>query len=683
MKVGAQIVAPEGWVSLPKGIVFHFLRSDARNGRVFLVHFDSGTNFRMPQASPIVLLRSRFEEGVLTGAIVPLETQAKLPPWLQELDGIDLQGMDQGRPSTAKISHEARVQRRYEHILPAVREFNQILAAEDPKAEINRRARLCIPPQNESRFRLWLLTYMCFGRDIWTLLPTFHRSGHWNRFKFPERKFGAPSNAYGRGYGHGCSEAMAELCVESYKRHAKLGKRRTTIYEQAMIEDFHCSTITLPNGMKMFSSSDGSAFPTFSQFWYRVFKVVYREQVQKTLYGEVRHRSKIAASKGRFSEEVANLMERIEADGYYVKERPIGYVDNTILPPICVVTGRDLLSGKKLGIGFSFGAEQSTAYRMMLFSMAVPKDYFCRLFGVSLNPGEWVNEGLPSDFGIDRGPGARKDLIDEIEKRFPIRGIAPSWSGQSKATVESSHPKQVKIEGQPTYLQSKLTAVQLAKQEIMRLIEFNNTANMEERLDPDSELVNVVPSPNGLWQHYDQLYRNDAQSIRLEEAIRTFLTPVEFEVKEDGVYLKGRRFYSEELRMSGLLDHAGTSRGFATKINGYTLDMCVRYIWVEVVGRMIEVPAVLRIRGDDDSLFMSIAELDQWSEARRKVRSAFRVHQQAFSSDIKFRFKQDSGLWFDSWKRRCGSPKRDSVSRQEASEVLHSQSSIRARRKSA
>jgi hypothetical protein len=678
MKVGAQIVAPEGWASLPKDVVFHFLCSDARRGRVLLVHFASKEKGGTPQVSLVTLLRSRFEEGVLRGAIIPLETQGRFPPWLQELDGIDLSRMDHGRPSTAKILHRDRVERRYEHIAPAVREFGQILAAENPQAEINRRARLCIPSQNESRFRLWLLTYMCFGRDIWALLPPFHRGGHWDRFEFPERKFGAPSKAYGRGYGHGCSKKMAEDCVKSYNKHAKLGKHMTTIYEQAMVEDFHCRIVTHPGGMKVYASLDGSAFPTFSQFRYRVLKELGLEQVQKTLYGQVRHRTRIAASKGRFSEEVANLMERIEADGYYVNERPKGYVEGTILPPLCVVIGRDLLSGKKLGIGFSFGAERSTAYRMMLFSMAVPKDYFCRLFGVSLNPGEWVSEGLPSAFGIDRGPGARKDLIVGIEKRFPIRGMAPSWSGQSKATVESSHPKDVKIEGRPTYLQSNLTPVQLAIQEIMRLIEFNNTANMEDRLDPDSELVHVVPSPNGLWQHYNKLCRNDAQSMRIDEAVRTFLTPVEFEVKEDGVFLKGRRFYSEELRSSGLLDHAGGPRNVVTKINGYMLDMCVRYIWVEVEGRLIEVPAVLRIRGDDDSLFISIAELEQWSQARRKIGSAYRVHQRAVSSDIKFRFKQDTGVGFDSWKRRSGSPKRDPVSRQEASEVLHSKSPLKS-----
>ena len=73
----------------------------------------------------------------------------------------------------------------------------------------------------------------------------------------------------------------------------------------------------------------------------------------------------------------------------------------------------------------------------------------------------------------------------------------------------------MKIEGQPTFINSNLNPVELAKREIMRLIAFNKSANMEDRIDPDSELANVIPSPNGLWHFYDRLYRNDAQPFSI------------------------------------------------------------------------------------------------------------------------------------------------------------------------
>lgn len=669
MKVGTKLTAPQGWGSLPMGLEVHFLKSNHQKRRVLFVHFE----VKEKGAAKAILMsmpRLQFEEGVTLNKIVPCPEQSTLPPWLAELEGVDLSQIDTYRTKNAKTSHHDRVNERYLFIASAVNDFEVIMNADEPQKEINRRARLCTPPQNECRFRLWLLTYLCFGRNIWTLLPPFHKIGHWDRMQHSETKFGAPSKAFGRNYGNGKSAELVKKCIKSYLKRATLGKPMITIYHEAMTYDFNCHFVTQKNGMKVYISADSSPFPTYDQFRYQIQKEIGVENVQKQLYGEVRHRTRMAASKGRFSEEIVNLMERVEADAYYMSENPIGFIDKTTLPPLCIVTGRENLSGCMVGIGFSFGRERGVAYRMMLFSMAVPKVYFCNLFGIKISPNEWMNEGLPAHFGIDRGPGARKDLIKTLEQRFPIGDMAPSWSGQSKATVESSHPRDVKIEGQPTYVNSNLNVIELARREIMRLIAFNNSANMEDRIDPDSALANVIPSPNGLWQFYDRLYRNDAQPISIDDAVRCFLSPVEFSVKEDGVYLKSRRFYCQALRDTGLLDLGGT-----TKVQGYMLDMCVRYVWIEFNDRLIETPAMLRIRGDEDTLYMSIADLDQWNEIRKKTLSAFRVHQQATKSEMMQRYKDATGKEFNSGRRLPGKPKKNAASKSETREVLHSASS--------
>ncbi|WP_199710497.1 hypothetical protein [Noviherbaspirillum cavernae] len=642
-----------------KDVVYHLLHNGAQSGRILMVHFDVGKDVGMPKASLFSIARRLFEEGVATSRIVPVAQQLALPPWLRQFEGVNLEEQD-GLRAKAKLSNRERVENRLLHITSAVRIIESILSDQDPQAEINRRAAQCNPPQHPSRFRLWLLTYLCFGRDMWALLPPFHRSGHWNRERYPDRKFGAPSLAHGKHYGHGSSREMTEACIKSYRKRAQLGKPMATIYAEAMVEDFHCRVITHESGMKSYVQFQGEPFPTYWQFRYRVVKAFGKEMIQKLRYGSVRYRTRIAESRGRFSEEVSNLMERVEADGFYVKERPKGYVEGTNLPPLCVVVSRDVLSGMKLGIGFSFGAERATAYRMMLFCMAIPKNYFCRLFGVPFVPGEWPNQGLPGHFGIDRGPWARKELIEAMEKRFPIRDMAPSWSGQSKATVESSHPKDLKFEGKPTYVQSELTPVELAKREIIRLIQFNNGADMEARFDPDRDLAYVAPSPVGLWNYYDERFRNDGQPMRVDEAIRTFLTPIEFLVREDGVYLDGRRYSSEEFEATGTLERCGISQGMHSRVQGYVLDMCVRHVWIEVDGRLLELDAKLRIRGDEETLWMSIAELDQWAEARRAVNSAYRAHQHANTSDYRQRFEQSTGKSWEAGQRKSGKPKRAS-----------------------
>ena len=668
MRIGTQIYSPEGWDQIPKKITFHFLKSDAKRRRVLLVQFETDNKYSNPKAHLFTISRKIFEQGVTSGNILPLSEQSLLPPWLKPLNGIDLSQIDSFRPH-AKILHSTRVENRYFNIAPTICDFEKILSRDNPEAEINRRAASCTPPQHESRFRLWVLTYMSFGHDIWTLIPPFHNIGHWDRFKHPNIKFGAKSIAFGNNYGNGTSSELAERCVKSYLKRATIGKHMTEIYREAMVEDFHCRSAISPSGMSYYIQPDGKPFPTYGQFKYHVQLAIGVEDIQKTLYGAVRHRRSVAASKGSFSEEISNLMERIEADGYYTKEIPKGYIEGTHLQPLCVVIGRDLLSGLKLGIGFSFGNERNTAYRMMLFCMAVPKDYFCMLLGIPFIPGEWMNIGLPSHFGIDRGPGARKNLIEDLEKRFPIRDLAPSWSGQSKATVESSHPRDMKTEGQPTYLKSDFTPVQLAKREVMRLMRFNNTADMERRLDPDSDLADVVPSPSGIWDHYDRLFRNDAQPMRLEEAIRTFLTPMEFSIRDDAVWLDQRKFDSDELRATDILDRIARSGESGTKINGFIMDMCIRHIWVEVDNRILLLDAQLRMRGDEETLYMSLEELKQWNEKRREIGSAFKVHQHAASSEYIQRFEEDTGKPWDSAKRRSGKPKRDATAQQEELEA--------------
>lgn len=669
MKIGTQIMAPEGWKCLPKGEVFNFLSNNAKHNRVLLVHFTGGQSRKPANAELLIVNRLEFEAACLADVIVPLEVQSSLPPWLEELEGMDLSQIDRYRPSLSKQSHLHRVESRYLYIQPALDNLTVIFSSRNPEMEINRYARLCKPIQNESRFRLWILTYLCFGRNIWTLLPPFHHAGLWKREQYPDRKFGTPNLAYGKSYGNGISAELAEQCLKSYLKRAAPGVKMATIYQKAMVEDFKCRISTTDKGMKIYSSYEGKPFPTVSQFRYQIKKALGTETIQKTLYGKVRHRTRLAASSGRFTEEISNLMERVEADGYYTSERPKGYLEGSALPSLCVVIGREVLSGMKVGIGFSFGAERNTAYRMMLFSMAVPKRFFCRLFGVSLKDGEWPSEGLSGHFSIDRGPGARKNLIENLDSRFPIRDMAPSWSGQSKATVESSHPRDIALEGMPTFQQSLLTPVELAKREILALINYNNTADMEDRIDPESDMAMVIPSPVGLWNYYDKIFRNDAQSMSVDEAIRTFLTVAEFTLREDGLYLGARRYMSTELSELGLFSRSGEFHHIETTLSGYILDMCIRHAWVEVNNKLYLLEAMLRIRGDEETLWMSISELSQWEEARKLIKSAYRIHKDAASSEVRQRFNEDTGKSWDSTIRRAGKPKKNALAKQEANEV--------------
>lgn len=655
-----QIIAPYGYKQLVANEPYHFLRNHGDSRRVFLVHFE-GYEMAKPSATLFSIDRGQFESGLHEELLARLETEDMLPPWLLPLEGLDFSLIDAERPK-AKISHQSRIEDRLVRIGPALKDIERIYFADDPTLEIHRYAREC--GQNESRFRLWLLTYLVFGQNQWTLLPPFHRIGHWDRFAIPGKKYGKPSLANGKQHGFGVSRLMIDEIVKGYERFHDIGVTMREIFRQTLRKVFGCVEHQLANRRKVFIHPQGRAFPTYWQFEYWVGKEIGIEDVRKNLYGAVRYRSRHAPSHGKFSEAVSNLLQRIEADGYYTKELPRGYVEGTTLPPLCVVIGRDVLSGKKVGIGFSFGNERNTAYRMMLFSMAVPKVFFCSLFGVTISEEEWTGDGLPILYAVDRGPGAKRDLIKEFESRFPIKDMAPSWSGQSKATVESSHPRNTHTEGQPAYIKSSLTPVKLAVKEIGRLLCYNETADMSDRMEHDPSLALSLPSPNEIWDYYERRMRTDAQPMPLADAVRTFLSPVNIKVDEHGAWFDDMRYDSDALRASSMRRKVVGKP--IVHVQGYALDMCVRHIWIEVEGRLLLLTAQLKIREDDELTSISITELEQWKVARAEAMSAFREHQQASAAGFERRFEETTGQPWMSGKRSTGAPKK---SRHEVAEA--------------
>jgi hypothetical protein len=666
MLIGTRITAPNGLGSLPKDVPHHFLINHAATERVLLARFD-WRGKGAPKAIVIALDRADFEAAAGQGEIRPTEQQPTMPPWLTALEGENL-GRRDGERNRSKQSHAARIERRLLLISRAIEDLPKILASDDVTQTLNRYAREASPPQNEARFRLWVLTYVCFGRNIWSLLPPFHLAGKWDRKRLAPKKMGAPSLAYGKGHGYGMSEEMAKLCDRAYSKFMEIGKPMKDIYEEGMRKVFGCAPVMLPSKRMVYSHPLGKPFPSLRQFRYQIEKSFGKTVVQKNRFGSVRHRNRLAPTIGSYSEDIANLMEKVEADGYSTDERPKGYLEGSVLEPICVVTGRDLLAGMKLGIGFSFGAELGAAYRMMLFCMAVPKDYFFRLWGLTFDLHDWPSQGLPPHYKVDLGPGSSLNLVEEDAKPA-IRNLVEAWSGQSKATVESSHPRKAMLEGQPTYFETSYTPVELCRREITKLVTYNHTADMSDRMEIDPQLASVLPTPNEIWNHYDARGRNSGLPMSIDNAVRSFLTPRTFKCTKAGVFWNGLRYDSKELRECGLLEKIARAGGREVPIQGYTMEVGVRYIWIEVDRQILLLGAQLKIREDDKLLDVSCAELEQRQAAMAKTASEMREHIPATTTHYIQSFESQTGLKWEQGKRRYGRPKKDATSRQEILDV--------------
>lgn len=687
MQMGSQIHAPNGYGVLSKGTVYHLLRNDPRKQRVILVTFchahqcrprlgkkskksaekvesnSSGSRSELTKTSIDAysavlsfLSTGQFEEGIETGAIELCEEQHELPPWFGTLTVEDLRACDLRHPNR-KISHETRMNRLVSHMAPLVHNIDQVLSAEMPDRLINAHARFCQPAQNEKRFRTAFYAYLCFGCNSWALHYSFQSIGHWDRM-LHQRKLGRPSNQHGAQHGYGSnSQEMVDRILEGYRKYSKVGESLTTIYRKTLVNIFGCVPVRGPKGIMTFVHPSGLPFPNRDQFAYRVAQTYPLKQRQLHKYDEARYRSNLSHSMGRYTESVGSLMERTEQDGYYCEEVCKGYLPGSHLPPLLTVRVRCIASGIIAGVGFSLGAERASAYRMALFCAAIDKVEYARLFGLELFPEEWPSHGISPHAINDRGVGStdKADSRDE-SVQFMIKEGTPSYSGQSKASVETLHPKFPKTEGRPTYKETSKSIPQLAVQEILRAVRDNNRTNIVDRLNNRALIEGVFPTPVALWNYLSGLGRTHAVPMRFEAAVRAFLTPIELTVEDDAVYFRDARFCSKALTESGVLQKAHDNGRY--KLPGFGLDICCRHVWVDLGDRLIEVDAQVLIYDETSQLYLSVVELDQIQEIRRSLLHQHEEHRLALDADIEARLEHFTGHKFDQWVVKPGRSKR-------------------------
>lgn len=688
MQMGSQLHAPDGFDVLCKGIVYHLLRNDPNKQRAILVSFcrkepnkkkssgkrgrksdkshdstqdgprlDSlGTSIEDYSAVLSFLSSFQFELGLDGGEILLCEEQRELPPWFGTLKIDDLRACDL-RHTDRKVSHEARTSRLMTHLEPLVHNLDQVLSALLPDKLINAHARACQPVQHEGRFRTAFYAYLCFGCTTWALHYSFQSIGRWDR-KNHRGKLGRPSVQQGAQHGHGCtSQEMQDRIVEGYRKFSRSGVHLNTIYRRTVVEIFGCVPQKGPSGVMKFIHPAGLPFPSQDQFNYRISQVFPLKERQTHKLGQARVRNHLTHSIGRFTESVSSLMERTEQDGYQCKEVCKGYLPGSHLPPLLTVRIRCTASGIIAGVGFSVGAEKASAYRMALFCAAIDKVKFAQLFGLELTPQDWPSRGVSPHVINDRGPGSTSKADGKEEAfQFIIKEGAPSYSGQSKATVETLHPKAVKNEGSPTYQETQKSIPQLAQQEILRAVRDNNATDVTDRLNHRSLIAGVLPNPVAIWNHLDSLGRSHAVNMRFEEAVRAYLTPIEVTVQDDAVYFRDARFASKALTESGVLQAAHDTGRF--KLRGYALDVCVRHIWVDLGHQLIEVDAQLSIRDGDGQLYVSVVELEQIQQIRRDGKREHRQHRQAVHADLEMRLQNATGEKFDQATNKPGRSKR-------------------------
>lgn len=697
MHTGTQLYAFEGFETLRKDVTYHLLRSDSARERVLLLEFQASEKkvkdakegldgLSVPNREPRLrkaayqrpafkfkpvlhyLSRHSFEKALDDGDLAPCAKQEELPPWLNSYTINDLRVYSKNSTDN-KRSHAERIDNSLRHIWPLVRNLDQILAADLPDVLLNAHARACNPQQNETRLRISFYAYVCFGMSRWALHFAIGSIGRWRREEFP-KKFGRPSRLKGANHGFSSSnpEMIAKI-IAGYRAHAGSGEHLNRIYRDTMKSEFGCVSQSEPCGRKKFVHPAGLPFPTFGQFAYRVMQAFPLEVRQTHKYGHSRVRDDLLHSKGRYFESAGNLMERTEQDAYCCEQVAVGYVPGSHLPPLWVVRIRCIASGLIAGIGFSFKSETAAAYRMAQFCAAIDKVKFCRLFGIEIHQDDWPSIGLSPHVINDRGPGSTNKADLAAECLGPvIKEMAPSYSGQSKASIETSHPKKVKRKGKPQYLETRLTIPQIAVQEIYRTIADNQCLDVSDRLNNLALIDHVFASPVSLWRYLDSKGRNVAIPTVFDEAVRACLTPIRVTVHDSAVYYLDSRYESDELSESGILQEAHNDGRF--ELAGYMLDVCVRHVWVDTGDKLIQVDAMLGVRDGYEQLYRSNLEMEQIAQIRKDAKLELKTHREAARAQYEAEFEEFTGMPFGQGVLKAGRPKRSkAASRTEAKQM--------------
>jgi hypothetical protein len=659
LKIGSIVEAPEGHGEMAAGATYHYLYCDPKGSRVLLVRLIAATP---PRSEVTIMSQAKFENGLELEAIFVHPTTPGQPPWLAPLEGLSIEKRQATRKK-AKRDYQSYVDARVALLQPLVDRADEILSAANPLALVNQYARA--NGQNETRFRTWFLVYVLFGRNRWSLLPPFHRSGRWARSANPNaKKRGRPSKSAGKGSGHNMLPELARRIANSFKHRVQLGDTWTRVYGRSMREDFGAQTLTNGNKRMALFHPKGEPLPSPNQYRNWVVKAFGLDEVQVAMLGRTRVRNKLKAPLGNFSECISKLLQKTEADAYYTDDHPCGFIDaDEPLPKLSVVRIRCTLSGVLAGIGMTCGPERSEAYRMALFCAAVPKSYFCSLFGLFINDDEWPCTGISPNWITDRGPGAKQYENDVAS----TRQVPASFSPRSKSNIESTNPHSKNLEGAPTYTLSSLTPVQMARREILQLIKDNKSMDMSGRMTPELIKAQVLPAPLHLWNYFASRGRTAAVSIAIEDAVRKFLTSTTLTLKKDGVWLGRLRFNSTELQQTGWPDRVRV--GGNSTVTAYLLELCVSTIWVEVDGRLLQLNVQSPYLTDDEQYYMSMIEVQQMDQQMAILDSESVIHRAAVQVEFASRLESQVGKKLDGGKRISGRAKKTKQAQFEVSQL--------------
>jgi hypothetical protein len=657
---GAQFHAPKSFDSFLRKVRYYYA-GDTHDGRVHIVWFNSekyGRRVRM-----ITLPRTDFERYLtsLPARFLLFDVQLELPEWLSEDEGINFQLIEGSRPKKPKQTIKEQCDARVLTISNAVERQNEILASPDPLTMLNKLGRESSAKIHQHRFQVWFYAYVLHDEELWALKRARGDTGKWDRRSeaHGDSKFGMPSSD-----DENCFNSPSWRAHESmqnfYLSKCDAGVSMRSIWIDFLAEKCKCTEVADKKGQLTFTRSDGGAVFSYGQFRNCIVKKFGLDAVQTTKYGAPRIRLKKTSNDGDYSSQYARILEGFEVDAYFCADRPKQMLGDGPADSLVVAVGVDPKTSSKTGVGFSVGAENGEAYRAMLFCSVVPRAYTERMYGIPKGHLDgWHVLGYPANFRSDRGPAGHRNLVKDLQAKFPIQSVVPSSEPMSKATTESGHPRHTKLEGTPSYVLSDQNVVEMMRQHVYRARLATFSQNIASKLS-DQEIADfqregLSATPHDYAGYLLRRFATAGRSMTIERAVRAFWTPTKFKICADGVRHKQRIFTSKEYLDSSVRKKLGTRE---IDVLGYCLSAVFAIVWVELDGKLVEVSAKSKSRQDQEDYIAPKVEVEEVDEKRKAIEARTRRTGAAAESQTHRRFEESNNVKWSAGTRRSGTPKR-------------------------
>lgn len=372
VSIGSQLIAPNGLGSLVKGTRYYFA-GRGKDGRILLVWF--AKHKKVWRVHCIRMDGGAFEEALLdeNKSLQPCEKQWSVPEWLLAEEGTNYDELDAARKKQKK-TYRQQVESRLLGIAQALQNRETILNAENPLKALAAYAYTDGEDRSKHPHRLqtWFFAYILHSNELWVLKQPTGNCGKWSRQSgdYADTKFGRPSLDAGIAYGWP-SAPMRPQIEKSYLSRCGLGISMMRIHREALAEDFGCIVKKDGNGKYLTYHPENKPFPSYGQFRAVVISILGLKSVQTTVLGAPRVRAHAVVEEGNYTQQFANILESMEVDAYFVKERPRAMNSDDAMPALGVARGICVTTGACVGVGFSLGSETSEAYLSMLFCVSV------------------------------------------------------------------------------------------------------------------------------------------------------------------------------------------------------------------------------------------------------------------------------------------------------------------------